>query len=284
LGGRDHAADVNRGRSCSELSAAHAAPSAHAWRCSPSRRPAPRALSWSAPLPIQPSYSLNSVSCPSSTLCVAGDQDGDIFTSTDPDGGVASDWTEIKQADTVGALLSISCASNTLCVAGDSASGLLVSTDPAGTEASDWVRVGLGGAPWQAISCTLVTSGQLCVATGYYGEVAVSTDPGGGSASDWTITYNVGADKGMSCTTAGVCIGLGGNYADPLVFSSSTPTGDSKSDWTSTKLPGLGLEGVSCTPTLCVIVDGNGNTLTSSDPTGTANPTGPRRPSTPARR
>jgi hypothetical protein len=41
---------------------------------------------------LDPRTYLNAISCPSASLCVAGDQAGNVFTSTSPAGG-ASAWT-----------------------------------------------------------------------------------------------------------------------------------------------------------------------------------------------
>jgi hypothetical protein len=83
--------------------------------------------------------SLQAVSCPSVSMCVAGDDAGNILTSIDPTGGKRA-WTKAP-ADHGGfpapALGAVSCPSVSLCVAGDSNGDILTSTDPTGG-ASAW--------------------------------------------------------------------------------------------------------------------------------------------------
>ena len=51
------------------------------------------------------------VSCPSESLCVAGDDQGNALTSTDPADGAAAVWTPAP-ADPVIALNAVSCPSS----------------------------------------------------------------------------------------------------------------------------------------------------------------------------
>jgi hypothetical protein len=57
------------------------------------------------------------VSCPSSGLCVAVDEWGDVVTSTNPTGG-ASAWT-VTHVDGSNFLSGVSCPSSGLCVTVD---------------------------------------------------------------------------------------------------------------------------------------------------------------------
>jgi hypothetical protein len=60
------------------------------------------------------------VSCPSSSLCVAVDDSGNVLTSTAPTD--ASTWT-VTNVDGTHPLADVSCPTTTLCVAGDSSIG-----------------------------------------------------------------------------------------------------------------------------------------------------------------
>ena len=75
---------------------------------------------------------LDAVSCPSARLCVATDDDGNVWTSTDPTGGVAA-WTETNVDGPEKILSGVSCPTESLCVAVDRGGGdVLTSTDPSG--------------------------------------------------------------------------------------------------------------------------------------------------------
>jgi hypothetical protein len=141
---------------------------------------------------------LGSVSCPSTTLCVASGTGGSL-ASTDPTGGEAA-WIAMLYIGMRG----VSCPSASFCVGvtpGNGTSGgtdrVYTTTDPAGG-ASAWHGFAIPhahGQFWAGISCG---STSLCVAyesgrqvNGYTvstgGYVAVSTDPAGGAAA-WKLT------------------------------------------------------------------------------------------------
>ena len=212
------------------------------------------------PLPI------TAISCPSSSVCVAGDQAGDILSSTSPTGG-GSAWSS------AGVLLypsigGVSCPSISLCVA-VGASSVLTATDPNGG-ASAWTTAVIGGYPGlSAISCPSVS---LCVAVGGGPNILTiltSTDPTGG-ASSWTrasVPFNGGTLNGVSCPSVALCVATT-NRGE--VFASTNPTGGA-SAWTKTTIDtGTNvLNAVSCpTVSLCVVVDAAGNAITSTNPTG----------------
>jgi hypothetical protein len=89
---------------------------------------------------------LLAISCPSVALCVAGDAEGNVLTSTDPTGGPGA-WKvtyvdhEIEAGsmavDDQAELISIACPSVSLCIASDGAGNVLTSKDPTGG-ASAW--------------------------------------------------------------------------------------------------------------------------------------------------
>jgi len=142
-------------------------------------------LLWGHPIVIGTSGP-NSVSCPTTSLCVAINTTGYVSISPDP-GGRASSWTASPSRMNVQAgLYGLSCPSTSLCVAVGGGSGesyVATSTDPAGGAAT-WKGSALtgGGDQLSAVSCA---STSLCVAVGFSGTVATSTDPAGG-AGTWT--------------------------------------------------------------------------------------------------
>jgi hypothetical protein len=89
---------------------------------------------------------LQAISCPSVYLCVAGDAEGNVLTSTDPTGGIGA-WNIAYVDDQIehgsmaledqAELISIACPSVSLCVASDGAGNVLTSKNPRGG-ASAW--------------------------------------------------------------------------------------------------------------------------------------------------
>jgi hypothetical protein len=77
---------------------------------------------------IDGSNTIKAAACPSTSLCVVGDNDGNVFVSTAPTGSSAS-WTEVN-IDGVKPIDAISCVSSaSLCVAVDSSGDYIYSTD-----------------------------------------------------------------------------------------------------------------------------------------------------------
>src|SRR5690348_1316628 len=71
------------------------------------------AFTWSAPTAIDPLptttvHDITAISCPSTHLCVAGDDHGDILTSANP-AGTAAAWNKTRAVDPESIFVSISC-------------------------------------------------------------------------------------------------------------------------------------------------------------------------------
>ncbi len=71
---------------------------------------------------------LFSLSCLSSTLCLAGDNSGNLVTSTNPTQGASATWS-VTSVDGSNTLHSIACSSAALCVAGDAEGNVVAATD-----------------------------------------------------------------------------------------------------------------------------------------------------------
>jgi len=227
-------------------------------------------LQWGTPTPAddQAPYgvpgALSGISCPSSTLCAAVDDSGDLVTSTDPTGGSA-DWTDVA-VGSAPQYYGVSCPTATLCVAVDGAGDVVTSTDPTGGAGSWTVTSVDADEHLLDVSCPTAT---LCVAGDSDGHVLTSTDPAGGAAS-WSTT-EVDATNGItgiSCPSAALCVATDGVGT---VLTSTDPTGGSAS-WSPGDVDGTdALSGVSCpTATLCVAVDTVGDVVASTDPAGGA--------------
>src|SRR6516165_7760996 len=102
---------------------------------------------------------LMGLSCPSTTLCVATDQSGDVLTTAQPAGGPSA-WQR-RNVDGSAAIGQVSCPSVTLCVAVDNQGDIVASTDP-GAASAVWTVTNVDATnDITAISCP---SSALCVA------------------------------------------------------------------------------------------------------------------------
>ncbi len=236
-------------------------------------------FSWSPPVNVDGISPIDSVSCPSTSLCVAGDSAGFVVTSTNPTGGESA-WTypafvDDPLEDEGRALHDLSCVSSPslLCTAVDQTGHVVTSTEPTGGAAT-WHVVSLPGSgvvPW-GISC----ASSLCVIVGndeHGGDLFSSTDPTG-SGSAWNPVSleddgePVGQIYGVSCPSSSLCVAAGSGYTSGAIYSSTSPTSGSSSAWTPADIAkGLPYQ-VSCASTsLCVATDGGGEIITSTEPT-----------------
>lgn len=237
--------------------------------------------------------SLNGVSCPSASLCVAVGGLNTVAFSTAPTGGAAKwhvvnpTYEEPNQAclergepiefcsSPRGSLGSVSCPSESLCVAVGYEGSVYVSTDPTGG-AGAWsvsdVNEGHRGATHLiSVSCP---SPALCVAVSggsnnsNGGKVLTSTNPASGSWQAIQLSSSLDL-RGVSCGSPSLCVAVA---REGRIFVSTNPTG-AASDWREVGSPGGpgDLEGVSCfSSLLCAAGNAVGNILTSTEPVGTA--------------
>jgi hypothetical protein len=210
---------------------------------------------------------LSSISCPSQSLCVAGDALASaVMTSSNPNGG-ASAWTFTPGA--ANAPLALSCPTVSLCVGGGT-SGVVTSTDPSGG-ASAWTAAPVGAVvPLTGVSCS---SAALCVATDDANRVLVSTDPmAPGSVWNAAALPTPYGLTDVTCTTRSLCVGHSGR--DQVLTSTDPAGGDSA--WTDTYLPPTIpnlpiVSGVACpSVSLCVAVNDWGDVFVSRSPATSA--------------
>lgn len=199
--------------------------------------------SWQQPVQVDAS-ALTHVACPSTSLCVAVDEAGNLVTSVDPRGGAAA-WTVTPLGNSAAercgqgcSINALSCPSESFCAAADNQGDVFTSTDPQagpGTwRATKVPKLGFFG--FTALSCP---STSLCVGVNYTGLAISSTHPTAGTGA-WSV---------QTIDTSGcpqkVCVGYGPNA-------------------------GVGqLDAIACpSESLCVAADMHGNVLVSTDPTG----------------
>jgi Divergent InlB B-repeat domain len=153
---------------------------------------------WSWPATID-STSLLGLSCPSESLCVGVDWNGNVLASTDPTGG-ASTWSTATISGE--ALNDVSCApSGAVCVA-VSEHSTYTSTDPTGGP-SAWKQVA-GAAGGERVDCPTAS---LCAAVEYH-EVRSTTEPAETSTA-WHSTDIGQALTDISCTAESLCVTVG---------------------------------------------------------------------------
>jgi hypothetical protein len=142
-------------------------------------------LTWSGPTlidqqpPFQYGNTMRGISCPTTTLCVAVDDVGNIVTTNKPL-GQDIDWS-FERASAVG-LSSVSCPTATLCVAVGSGE-VLSATNPTGGAAA-WKTTSVDSGHYlRAISCPTTT---LCMAIDDNGNALSTTNP---TAGAWTVVH-----------------------------------------------------------------------------------------------
>ncbi len=220
---------------------------------------------WSAsPMLTSGGETIDSLSCPSSSLCVGVDQGGDVYYTSD-----ASDptplWTAMPgalpgpaQLQGAGSYPSLSCPSTALCVAVLQGSGAVYTADMSAPSPS-WSAVGTtSAAGLDGVACS--AAGQ-CVAWDSGGVVYRTSDASSGS---WSATP-ASVDRsitGASCPGGGLCLLTD---ADGNVLTST----DGGATWSSSALSaGTYLNSISCpTTTFCAVADmGNGDVFLTGDP------------------
>ena len=146
---------------------------------------------------------LRGVSCPTTTLCVAVDDAGNVLTSINPTAGPSA-WRIAHIEKTPDALPNaISCPSASLCVAVDNAGNAITSTNPTGGPAA-WTSSRVSQGANLAVSCA---STALCVAWGS-GDAIASTNPTGGAGAWHSVKLSTGI--GVSCPSISLCVAVDG--------------------------------------------------------------------------
>jgi hypothetical protein len=158
------------------------------------------------------------ISCPSASLCVAGNLTGHILNSADPAGDPGPWRVAFADPNSVycahaacpAPIGNIACPSTTLCVAIDNAGYVLRSTDPTGS-ASSWQMTDalhLGFAPGIPSRPGLACSSKSRCMLLDRERVLVSDDPGGGGPWTPTTIDPGGALTGISCPTMMLCVAV----------------------------------------------------------------------------
>lgn len=162
-----------------------------------------------------------SVACPTTSLCVAGDDLGSILTSPDPsDGGRA--WRSSASDPNGDAIVSLSCPSIRLCAAAtaggygnDDFSDIMVAGDPA--QGSSWRTFqNIDSNQMAGVACA---SRALCVGADGSSSILTSTRPL--NRGSWTSTTVPGGFQTLSCPTVRLCVAIDGSGS---VYVSTNPS------------------------------------------------------------
>jgi hypothetical protein len=192
------------------------------------------------------------VTCPSQSLCVGAG--GDIYTTVNPTTG-APGWTDTPLADRPLSASDISCPTVSLCVVADWA-GVTASTNPTGG-AQAWTTTSIQPHGEGSIVCS---AEPRCFATDAFNYVETSTDPTG-DTSAWTASPGTPPFLSGVCPSASLCVIAGGQYTGV-----ATTTDPDAAVWT-THLTNAIFDGVSCpSVSFCVAVGAQGVLAYSTDP------------------
>ncbi len=174
-----------------------------------------------AQAPFAHGWYINALSCPTTSLCVGMDNQGNLLTTTDPT-APPSGWDRFAVGQPNES--EVACPSASLCVAVGYDAGapdIVTSTDPAGGPGM-WHSFDLPRA-WDPEFLTCPTT-SFCAALTGDGTILTTDDPAGGAGSWVATTYTTGTGGGQSlaCASASLCL-IGTSQG--TLFTSTDPTG-----------------------------------------------------------
>jgi hypothetical protein len=184
----------------------------------------PPGVTWSAPLSIDPGSQLNSVSCTSSSFCMAADGSGNVLAFN------GTSWTSPLSIDPGNRLNSVSCTSSSFCMAADGSGKVLAFN---GTSWSAPLSIDPGN-QLTSVSCT---SSNFCMAADTSGIVLAF------NGTSWSNSESTGnLLSTVSCASPSFCAAVGnaGPGGSAFIFNGTS--------WSSGDLvdPGYKLHSVSC--------------------------------------
>jgi len=230
-------------------------------------------LTWSAPVLVEnrPPFAIpvtfSAIACPSNRFCLAAGGRG-LAVSRDP-AGPASAWSftslESVPGYSGGSVESMSCSSSGFCLASD-LTELLYSRDPAGG-ASAWHAA---AAPLGGLEQVVCLRGTFClgITPAYLYE---TREPAGGAGA-WHRIVKTPNAAALACDGTAICVLFERTSRGVYVLRSARPMAGASS-WHAVRLRvdrvNLYAAGASCaSKSVCVLVDNDGNVVTSSDPLG----------------
>ena len=231
---------------------------------------------WSSPVLVDqlPDHGaaipLTSISCPSTSLCVAADEVGNVLTATAGTQGVLH-W-QSAPVDAGNLINSVSCQSASLCFAVDNHGNFLWSQDPTDGVAG-WHSSDIDGTnELLSVTCPSLS---LCVASDHQLNVLSSVDPFGTGA--WQSISFAGDTPdplynsvvSLWCQSASLCVAAQAGAGS--IWSTTEPTGATAA-WQLAPNVMLGLTSMSCNAQgLCLAASDGGQLASSVNPAGGLN-------------
>ncbi len=202
------------------------------------RRSSAPTRTWGSAASIDGTKVINSVSCASSTFCVAVDANGNAVKYT-------GTWGSAASIDGTTSIASVSCPSSTFCEAVDaSGNALKYNGSTWSSSVIDRHQV------LEAVSCQ---SSTFCEAVDNAGNVLTYNGSSKWSSSNVDSTRTM---KSVSCPTATFCAAVDAN-GNVLTYNGTSWSSATDIDGTTA------MNGISCTSsTFCQIIDASGNNLT----------------------
>jgi hypothetical protein len=230
---------------------------------SPALATADNPIAFSSAQSIESGRANLTLSCPSITLCVAGDSNGYILSSTAP-ATPSTVWGAVEISPAASSIEGVSCPNASFCVAVTQAGDAYTSTSPASTNPASWTEQPnvAAGSSLAAVSCP---SASVCVAVGNDGAY-ISTNAG----ASWPAVSSLASAPGfanVACPTIDLCVLVGEHETATLTNlaagAAATATPNVTADLANQ------LTAVAClTSSLCVDVDNaapHANALFSMD-------------------
>jgi hypothetical protein len=218
-------------------------------------------LSWTSTI-VDPSGRLLSVSCPTTTWCMAADTGGDVITF---------DGSKWSKPTSVGAKF-VSCPSTTFCAAATFGHSLLTFN---GSTWSTFSSVGPSDMTYEAISCSTAAH---CIALGENGGLQVDNGEAIDNGGTWaykSLGVSTGIIDTASCPTAQFCVAVSLDGIS-VAYHGSNVYGGYKWGPGGQVVPPVGATGaegaVSCTSSQWCMYVGDGASTTSTDVLGYAVP------------
>jgi hypothetical protein len=155
---------------------------------------------------------LLTVSCPSTSLCLATDESGDVISSHNPTGGKAA-WSDGRGGIPASeAFNGLSCPTVSLCAAVDNYGGEVSTWNPSNPPWTPSTGAPGGGAPISmqyGLADVWCVSSQLCFVVDYGGDLWLSEHPTGGSTA-WSVTLKEDGSypSSLACPSPRACIAV----------------------------------------------------------------------------
>ncbi len=197
--------------------------------------------SWSAPIDIDGTDALTSVSCPSTSFCAAVDSSGRALTYN------GASWSAPAHVDAFPVLTSVSCPSASFCAAVDNNGNALT------YNGSSWsAPAHVDAFPYPLLRSVSCSSASFCAAVDLEGHALTY------NGASWSAPANIdgkydGLDS-VTCSSASFCAAVDSN-GRALRYNGSS--------WGPAVALGGGRLKLSCpSASFCAAVDSNGNALT----------------------